>query len=83
MYFQKAKTTDKFEEVVKTISDLFSPAADTDASIIAFRQMTQRMNENMESFMVTLKSSGGCTVKEGQREGMSREGRIDGLIKAC
>ena len=57
IYHQQAVTTHKFEDVVKVITNHFAPYTDTDSNIVAFRNITQRMNENIESYMVRLRQA--------------------------
>lgn len=57
IYDVNMKTGDKYDDVVKTISDHFKPMIDTEAEIIKFRLMTQKMGETIDSYVVRLKTA--------------------------
>ena len=50
------KKDEKFEEIVKVITDHFSPQKNTGMSILVFRQAQQRLGEGIDTFYVRLRA---------------------------
>ena len=53
--------TDKFDDVTKVISDHFRPLKDTEAEIVKFRHLQQRLGETIDAFVIRLRTAAkGC-----------------------
>ena len=57
IYSVSAKTSDKYENVCKVITNHFKPYKDVETQTIKFRKLHQRSNETIEAFVVRLKAA--------------------------
>ena len=54
IYFLNSKNTDKYADVIAAIELHFKPYEDEDSSIILFRQIVQRLGENIEAYIIII-----------------------------